>query len=216
MGIKKRKDVNGNEYEYVTYDRGQKATFNSYSEKELTAYRTLMNQVGGCHPVAYELYKMDNGYKETRRVIVTFITIRAKVYGDKTMILTPEEFTMEKWKYENDEKNKGKEFEYEELARDSRRQTIADFFNRNPYLVIRYKARVNHALAWNKVGNENTKKVALILAKLARMKDNRKKKQFLTVDKWLMAKEDIPQDYESIQIAKDFIDNIKAAKEERD
>lgn len=56
---------NNKEVDIIGYDRDVETTFNTYSVEEIRQYKTLMRHVGGCVMVAYELFKKDNGYKET-------------------------------------------------------------------------------------------------------------------------------------------------------
>ena len=210
MGLEKRKYGRGGFYESVHYNRDKKATFNIYSVEELESFKTLMKSIGGSSLVAYELYKMDNGFRETHNVWVTFITICAESYDKKAMILTPEELSRLKYKYKHNEVNKGNDFEYTEIATDVRKQTVYEYFKRNPYLVSRYKKRVYNALKWNTSGDDNTKKIAFILNKLASKLNNKKKAQILRVDDWLVGKDERPDDYIGLRTAKDFIDTITA------
>lgn len=62
----------GREVDVLMYDRDLSTTFNTYSEEEIIQYKTLMRHVGGCKVIAFELFKHENGYKETskRKIIV--------------------------------------------------------------------------------------------------------------------------------------------------
>lgn len=213
MAVKNRKDGNGREYEYVTYDREQKATFNSYSENELVAFRTLMKSVGGVQEVAYELYKLVNSFKETTKVVTWFVTIEVTSLNDKTMILTPEEISYQKYLFEKEEANKDKVFEYKELARDEKKLMIREYFFRNPSKVVQFTNRVNGALNWNRSANKDTKNIVKLLNKLAHKLHERKKRQFIGVNQWLIGKEEKPENYEDLNIAKKVINTISAKKE---
>lgn len=213
MPVKKRKDGDGREYEYVTYDREQKATFNTYSEKELVAFRTLMKSVGGVQEVAYELYKLVNSFNETTKVVTYFITIEVASLDNKIMVLTPEEISYQKYLFKNEEANKDKEFEYKELAKDEKKLMIREYFFRNPSKVVQFTNRVNNALNWNRSSNKDTKNIVKLLNKLAHKLHERKKRQFIGVNQWLIGKEDKPENYEDLNIAKKVINTISAKKE---
>jgi hypothetical protein len=213
MGVKTRKDGNGREYEYVTYDREQKATFNSYSQTELTAFRTLMKSVGGVQEVAYELYKLVNSFTESSKVFMHFITVEITCLGGKVEILTPEELAYQKYLFLKDKENKGKEFEYVELARDGKKLMMRDYFFRSPAKVQQYTNRVNSALNWNRTSNKDTKNIVKLLNKLAHKLHERKKRQFIGVNQWLIGKEDKPENYEDLKITKKVINTISAKKE---
>lgn len=205
MSVGRKKGSNGKEYEYVAYDRDITATFNAYSIEELKAFRTLMRQVGGIGAVAFELYKHDHGYRNTQQTNMWYHTIKITSDGDKIQILTTEELA--NMKYHN------KNMEYEELSKDIRITSIRDYFKHSPKKKSSYKQRVNKALNYKNGGNKDTFTIVKLLNKMANGLHVKKKNQFVSVDKWLIGKDEKIEDIQRLQSTKKIIDTIRANKE---
>ncbi len=54
----------------VRYDRDADTTFNTFEHEELVQIKTLLRHVGGAYVVGYELFKMENGYRDSSKVAV--------------------------------------------------------------------------------------------------------------------------------------------------
>lgn len=202
MAAKKRFDKHGNEYEYVSYDRSQTATFNLYSEDELKDFRTLMKQCGGVSAVAYELYKADHSYRDTQMTKICFNTVKILSEGDRIDIFTSEELSHKKATH--------KGFEYEIITTDIRSSPIKDHFLKSPRKIATYKHRVHIALNYNKGGNKDTKKVVKLLNKLAQGLHLKKQSQYVSVNKWLVGKDERVEDIKRTQTTKRIINTISA------
>lgn len=210
MALKKRKWGENIEYEFIDYERDQIATFNKFSVEEFQNIRTLMRHVGGVNVVAYELYKFDKKMNDTHRVHVAFRTIINHADGDKTEVLTVDEYNFRLW--EHRQENDGQELNHTVVGDDVRVMALKSYFERSPRLRKSYKHKVNMALNWNRGMNKDTKKVINLLDVIARRLHTKKENSKIKIERWLMPRAEDELDYDKYKAqkkAKMAIDKIK-------
>jgi len=78
---------------------------------------------------------------------------------------------------------------------------------------VSYKQRVNKALNYTNGGNKDTFTIVKLLNKMANGLHVKKKNQYVSVDKWLIGKDEKIEDIQRLQSTKKIIDTIRANKE---
>lgn len=84
------KDINGRQkaINVLMYDRDAEISFHRYTDEEIIEFKTLMRHVGGASAVAFELFKIDNGYVQTSK--------RPVKSGDEVINMPVKEFFFSK------------------------------------------------------------------------------------------------------------------------